>query len=174
MTTEHLAGMRWAAGLVAILLSTGCGEEPRALEERNKALVRRYLEEVVSTGELDALDRFVSPDYVEVHENVRHPMGLDGARAHVLGVRAAFPDLAITVEQQLAEGEWVVSRITARGTHRGDWLGMRPTGQALVFTGVNVDRVVDGRIVEHGGAANLLGPLLSAGAVEIAHPVADD
>jgi hypothetical protein len=50
----------------------------------------------------------------------------------------------------------------------GEWAGVRPTGKPLVFTGVNVDRVVDGRIVEHGGAASLLGPLLEAGAVRVA------
>lgn len=52
-----------------------------------------------------------------------------------------------------------------RGTHRGEWWGIRPTGKAIEVTAVNIDRVVDRRIVEHGGAANLLGPLLNAGAV---------
>ncbi len=64
-----------------------------------------------------------------------------------------------------AEGEWVVTRVTMRGTHRGEWLGMTPTGKAVAMCAVNVDRVVGGRIVEHGGAANLLGPLLEIGAV---------
>jgi predicted ester cyclase len=73
----------------------------------------------------------------------------------------------VTVEQQIAEGEWVVSRITARGTHLGTWLGMKPTGEWVEITGVNIDRVVDGRIVEHGGAANLLGPLLEIGAIRV-------
>ena len=69
------------------------------------------------------------------------------------------------VEQQIAEGEWVATRITARGTHSGEWLGIAPTGRSVAFSGVNWDRVVDGRIVEHGGAANMLGPLLEIGAV---------
>jgi predicted ester cyclase len=137
----------------------------------NKDLVRRYYEEVVGTGDVERLPDFVSPSYEEVHDNARYPMGLEGAREHVLGVRSTYPDLRLTVEQQVAEGEWVVSRVTARGTHEGEWLGMRPTGQVLEMTAVNVDRVVDGRIVEHGGAANLLIPLLAAGAVRIAHPV---
>jgi predicted ester cyclase len=78
--------------------------------------------------------------------------------AHVAGVRKVYPDLKITIEHQIAEGEWVVSVITARGTHEGEWLGMKPTGRTMVFSGVNVDRVVDGRLVEHGGAANMLMP----------------
>lgn len=138
--------------------------------ERNKSLVARYLEEVVNTGDVDRLDEFISPDYVEVYENTVYPLGLDGAKEHVLGVRRTYPDLRVTVEQQIAEGDWVATRVTARGTHQGEWLGIQPTGKTLVYTGVNLDRVVDGRIVEHGGAANLLGPLLEAGAVRVASP----
>jgi len=133
--------------------------------EENKEMVRRYYEEVVSTGADDAVPQFVSPDYVEVHDNKRYALGLEGAREHIRGVRRTYPDLRLTVEQQIAEGEWVVSRVTMRGTHRGEWLGIKPTGKAVEMTAVNVDRVVDGRIVEHGGAANLLGPLMEIGAV---------
>lgn len=131
----------------------------------NKALVRRYYEEVVNTGAVDEVERFVSPDYVEVHDNERHAVGIEGAKEHIRGVRRTYPDLRLTVEQQIAEGEWVVSRVTMRGTHRGEWQGIRPTGERVEVTAVNIDRVVDGRIVEHGGAANMLGPLLEIGAV---------
>lgn len=137
----------------------------------NKLLVRRYYEEVVNTGDVSALADFISPRYVEVYGEQRHSVGLEGARSHVLGVRETYPDLRLTVEQQIAEGEWVVTRVTARGTHRGIWLGMRPTGKRVEMTAVNIDRVVDGRIVEHGGAADLLRPLLDIGAIRIADPV---
>ena len=61
-----------------------------------------------------------------------------------------------------------MTSVTARGTHRGGtWLGMRPTGKPVEITAVNIDRVVDGRIVEHGGAANLLEPLLAIGAIQV-------
>lgn len=138
--------------------------------EENKALVRRYYEEVVNTGEVGRLANFLSPDYAEVHDNVRYPIGLGGAEEHVRGVRQTYPDLHLTVEQQIAEGEWVATRVTMRGTHLGEWLGIRPTGKPVEMTAVNLDRVVNGRIVEHGGAANLLGPLLAIGAVR---PVTD-
>lgn len=131
----------------------------------NKALVRRYYEQVVNTGKVDDIDRFIASDYVEVHDNRRYPLGLEGAREHVLGVRRVYPDLHLTVERQIAEGEWVVTCITMRGTHQGEWIGIKPTGRALEVTAVNVDRVRDGRIVEHGGAANLLGPFMQIGAV---------
>jgi predicted ester cyclase len=139
--------------------------------DENKTLVRRYYEEVVNTGNVDQLAEFISPTFVEVYNNTRHPIGLEGAKQHVLGVRETYPDLHLTVEQQIAEGEWVVTRVTARGTHEGVWLGMRPTGEKVEMTAVNIDRVVDGRIVEHGGAANLLGLFLEIGAIRIADPV---
>ena len=136
----------------------------------NKQLVRRYYEEIVSTGKVDDIADFVSEDYVEVHDNTRHPIGIDGARAHVLGVRETYPDLRLTIDRQISEGEWVVTLGTMRGTHLGEWQGILPTGKTIEVTFVNVDRVVDQRIVEHGGAANLLGPLLEIGAVKIAGP----
>lgn len=133
----------------------------------NKALVRRYYEEVVNTGDVSGIERFIASDYVEVHDNRPYPIGIQGAVEHVLGVRRTYPDLNLTIEQQIAEGEWVATRVTMRGTHRGEWLGIAPTGQRLEVTAVNLDRVAAGRIVEHGGAANLLGPLLAIGAVQV-------
>ena len=122
----------------------------------NKEGIRRYIEEVVNPGDLARVEHFVSADYVEVLDGKRHPVGSQGAKDHVRGVRETYPDLRVTIEAQIAEGDWVASAIVARGTHRGAWLGMQPTGKALTFTGVNLDKVVAGKIVEHGGAANLL------------------
>ena len=138
--------------------------------DQNKLVVRRYIEEVANTGNVDRTAEFISPEYVEVHRSTRYPIGLDGARKHVLGVRQTYPDLHLTIDRQVAEGDWVVTQVTARGTHRGSWLGMKPTGRAVEITAVNVDRVVGGRIVEHGGAANLLKPLPEIGAVCVVGP----
>ena len=135
--------------------------------DESKRLMRRYYEEVVSTGAIERVPEFVSPDYVEVYEGERHQLGIEGAQEHIRGVRQTYPDLTLHVEHQIAEGEWVVTVLTMRGTHAGEWMGMRPTGELLKVSAVNVDRVVDGRIVEHGGAANLLGPLLEAGALRV-------
>lgn len=139
--------------------------------DENKSLVRRYYEEVVATSNVSRLAEFISPAYLEVYNDTRRPIGLEGAKEHVLGVRETYPDLHLTIEQQIAEGKWVVTRVTARGTQKGVWLGMRPTGKKVKITAVNIDRVVDGRIVEHGGAANLLEPLLEIGAIRITDPI---
>lgn len=130
-----------------------------------KSLVRRYYEEVVSTGAIDRIQEFIGAEYVEVHDNVAYPLGIEGAIQHVVGVRATYPDLVLRVDHQIAEGEWVATSVTMRGTQLGEWAGIRPTGKPIEVTAVNIDRVVEGRIVQHGGAANLLGPLLAVGAV---------
>jgi predicted ester cyclase len=128
-------------------------------------VVRRWYEAIVSTGDESAIAEVIAPEYEEVHDGVRYALGLAGAVGHVRGVRRTWPDLTLNIERQVAEGEWVASLVTMRGTHLGAWAGLPVTGAAMRVTAVNVDRVVDGRIVEHGGAANLLGPLLAAGAV---------
>ena len=138
--------------------------------EKNKEIVRRYYEEVVNTGNIDIIKDFISEEYTEVIDGKRHSVGIEGAKAHVIGVRQTYPDLHLSIERQIAEDEWVGTCITARGTHMGSWLGIKPTGKPVAFTGVNVDRVVGGRIVQHGGAANMLGPLLEIGAVKVVGP----
>lgn len=135
--------------------------------EENKLLVRRFYEEIVNTGNVNNIKDLISNEYTEVSEGKRYAVGIDGAKAHIIGVRETYPDLEISIERQIAEGEWVVTCITARGTHKGTWIGIKPTGKPVAFTGVNVDRVVDGKIVEHGGAANMLGPLLEIGAIRV-------
>jgi predicted ester cyclase len=138
--------------------------------KKNKEIIRRYLEEVINTGNVDKIEDFISPDYVEVYEGKRYPLGIKGAREHIVGVRQTYPDLKVTVEQQIAEGEWIATSIVARGTHLGVWMGIKPTGQVITFTGVNIDRVVNRRIVEHGGASNMLEPLLAVGAIKVVGP----
>ncbi len=135
--------------------------------ETNKSIVRRYYEEVGNTGNLDGIAEFISEEYTEAYNGERQTVGIEGAKAHIIGVRRTFPDLHLTIERQIAEDDWVVTCVTARGTHMGTWLGMKPTGKGVAITAVNVDRVVGGRIVEHGGAANMLESLLEIGAVMV-------
>ena len=135
--------------------------------DENKLLIRRFIEEIINTGNVDDIEKFIAPDYTEVHEGRKHTVGIAGATEHILGVRQTYPDLTLTVEQQIGEGEWVATCITARGTHTGSWLGIKPTGKTVAFTGVNINKVVNGRIAEHGGAANIFEPLLEIGAIRI-------
>ena len=138
--------------------------------EENKRIVRRFYEEFCNTGKVDGIEEIIAPEYTEVYDGKRYPIGIEGAKAHITGGRQTYPDLHIAIDRQIAEGEWVVTCITASGTHKGPWLGMKPTNQPVVFTGVNVDRVVEGKIIEHGGAVNMLGPFLEIGAIKVAGP----
>lgn len=138
--------------------------------DQNKLLVRRYYEEVVNTGDVDRIPEFIATNYVEVYNGASNECGLEGVEAHILGVRTTYTDLHLTIDRQIAEGEWVVSQVTARGVHTGEWMGMKPTGKAIEICAVNVDKVIDGKIVEHGGAANMLEPLLNIGAVKVVGP----
>jgi len=135
--------------------------------ETNKAMIRHFIEEVVNTGDVVRLADFIAPNCRQSDDPTCEAVGPDAMRTHLLGVRQTFPDLRVTVEQQIAEGDWVATRITARATHLGWWRGIKPTGRRVEISGINVDRVVDGRIVEHGGAANMLEAFLSIGAVQV-------
>ncbi|MBP7584742.1 MAG: ester cyclase [Spirochaetes bacterium] len=135
--------------------------------ETNKDLVRRFIENVINTGDVGRIREYIGQDYTEVLDGKRYPVGIEGAKEHILGVRKTYPDLRLTVDMQVAEGEWVATCVTARGTHAGVWMGIGPTGKMITYTGVNINRVVHGVIVEHGGAANLMMPLLEAGALKI-------
>ena len=131
----------------------------------NKEIIRRFIEEIENTGDVSNIHEFISEDYVEVHEGERYQMGIKGAIDHVLGVRKVYPDLKMTIENQIAEGDWVVTTYSVTGTFKKEWFGMKPTGKPITYTGVNVDRIRDGKIIEHGGAANLLNPLMKAGVI---------
>jgi predicted ester cyclase len=131
----------------------------------NKTIIRRYIEEIENTGDVSNIQEFITEEYVEVYEGERYNIGIKGAKDHVLGVRRVFPDLKLSIENQISEGEWVVTIYSVTGTFIDEWFGMKPTGKPITFTGVNVDRIKDGKIIEHGGAANLLEPLMKAGVI---------
>jgi steroid delta-isomerase-like uncharacterized protein len=134
--------------------------------EVNKAIVRREVEEIFSRGNLDAADEIYAPDYVghepTTPEDIR---GLEGAKQYAAVYREAFPDLQVTVEDQIAEGDRVATRFTARGTHQGELEGIAPTGNRVEITGIVISRVADGKIAEDWTNFDALGMLQQIGAV---------
>lgn len=131
-------------------------------ESQNKLLARRLLEEVVNTGAADRLSDFLAPEYVAPHEGIA---GINQAREHLLVFRHCYPDMAVTVEGQVAEGDIVATWFVMRGTHLGAFRGVPATGKKITLRGVNVQRIRDGRIVEHWGGSNSLEALLELGLV---------
>ncbi|MBN2348675.1 MAG: ester cyclase [Bacteroidales bacterium] len=137
------------------------------MEPDNKLIVREYIEKVINIGNIDIIDQFISEEYTEVFKNKRYVIGIKGAKEHIIGVRKTYPDLKLSIDRQICEGDLVATCYTMRGTHKGEWMGIKPTGKILEVTGVNIDKVIDGKLVEHGGAANLFDGLLEIGAIKV-------
>jgi steroid delta-isomerase-like uncharacterized protein len=134
--------------------------------EENKAVLRRYFEEVWNEGHLELLDELVAPSY-ENHDPAVPglPRGPQGLRPIIAAFRAAFPDLQVTIEDQIAEDDKVVTRYTMRGTHQGEFMGRPPTGKPMAVSGIQIERVVHGQIVEHWRKSDDLGMLQQLGAL---------
>jgi steroid delta-isomerase-like uncharacterized protein len=145
--------------------------------EENKALVRRAYDEVFNKGNVAVVDRLFAPNFV-VHldypTNVPVPaemqQSLEELKQFVSQFRTTFPDLNYTVELQVAEGDIVATRSTARGTHKGEYRGLTykgipPTGKQVTWTETQIFRIADGKIVEQWSNEDDLGRLQQVGAL---------
>lgn len=136
--------------------------------EENKRVARRILTEVVGGGRFDLIGELVADEFV-----TEPPDGLpgpDGYLAWVTGLRAAFPDLTVEVEDQLAEGSKVATRFTARATHAIEYLGVPPTGRQLSTRGIVIHEVDEGKIVNFWLCQDDLGTLRQLTAADDATP----
>jgi steroid delta-isomerase-like uncharacterized protein len=133
---------------------------------RNKHLVESFIQELFTKGDLTAVDRYLAPDVVN-HDAPfpGSPDGAEGWRHAGASIRRAAPDWRSEEHEFVAEGDLVVERFTARGTHRGELLGVPATGQELVLPGINIFRIAGDRIVERWGCVDMLGLLRPLGAV---------
>ena len=130
-----------------------------------KALAQREMT-IFSDGDFDVADEVISPDYIGHDPATPEPIrGPEGVKAQAAGYRAAFSDLQLTVDHQVAEGEYVVTRWTARGTHDGELFGIPATGRSVTTTGIGIERVVDGKVVEDHTVWDALGLMQQIGAV---------
>jgi steroid delta-isomerase-like uncharacterized protein len=139
--------------------------------EANKSILRRYFEEAWNRGQLDVLDDIVAAHYVNHDPAVPGlPPGPDGLKAIMTGFRVAFPDLHFSIDDQIAEGDKVVTRWSMRGTHAGEFMGMPPSGKQIITVGMQIERVVDGQIVEHWRRSDDLGLMQQLGALAAPTP----
>jgi len=132
-----------------------------------KKIARRFIEEIVNTGKTETISEFIDPNYKDHNDKENEITGIEGAIAHIAAVRSTYPDLVVSIEQQICEGNIVVSHIIGRATHSGNWLGMKPTNKPITIHGVNIDKFKGNRIIEHWGMANSLEALLEIGAFPI-------
>jgi steroid delta-isomerase-like uncharacterized protein len=130
--------------------------------EENKGLLRRLFEEVWNQGNLATVDELLSADYV-LHDPAMLIRGPEGFKAYVAAFRGAFPDLHATIEDQIAEEDKVAMRFTVRATHKGEFQGLPPTGKQVILTGIDIQRIANGKIAENWVNLDALGLLQQLG-----------
>ena len=147
-------------------------DERSSMSQANKATARRFLEDAFNKGDLDVIDEICLPTVVD-HDPAMpaDTSGIEALKQLVAGYRAAFPDLRMTVEEQVGEGDLVATRWTARGTHEGELMGVAPSGKQATVTGITLDRFEDGRIAESWTNWDTLGLLKQLGAVPMTSQV---
>ena len=123
--------------------------------EQNKAIARRVYE-IVSTGDFGRAEEIVDQDAPDNELLPHDPPAklIDTFKETFAEAREGFPDLSITVEDVMAEGDRVACRVVMRGTHRGEFQGIAPTGKRVEVKAIDMFRMSDGKIVEHWGHAD--------------------
>jgi steroid delta-isomerase-like uncharacterized protein len=134
-------------------------------EAENKTIARRFNEDVWGRGDQAALEELFAPDFVDHGALPGQTPDREGHKQILAAFRSAFPDLSVTTEDIIAEGDKVVSRWTARGTHQGELLGTAPTGNEVTFTGIDVLRIAEGKVVERWAQGNDLEVMQQIGAI---------
>jgi steroid delta-isomerase-like uncharacterized protein len=129
----------------------------------NSAIVRDFVEETINQGRIDSTERFVWEDVVEQVPFPGQGPGVEGLKDVLRGMRAGFPDIHFAVEEQIAEGDKVLSRFEWTGTHRGEFLGVPATGRPVKVWGMVIDRLVEGRIKETRIIMDALGLMMQLG-----------
>lgn len=134
--------------------------------EENKAIIRRWNKEIWSKGKLAAIDEILATDFVFNYP----PPGVEPDREVykqiVKSYFVGFPDFKSTIEDMVAEGDKVAVRWTGRGTHKGEFMGIAPTGKKVTVTGISIIRIVGGKIVEEWTEMDNLGAMQQLGVVK--------
>ena len=137
------------------------------MSEQNKALARRSLDEVWNQGKLTVIDELTASNATYNDPNVPGGKftGPEGVKQFVQIYRTAFPDVHIAINDQIAEGDKVVTRWTATGTQKGQLMGIAPTNKHSTVTGISIDRFLNGRVVEAWSSYDMFGMLQQLGVV---------
>jgi len=134
----------------------------------NKTVVRDYIDELFTRGDLSAVDRYLGEDFVDHDPPFGLGSGREGIRAAAAAIRVGFPDWHSELHRLIAEGDVVVEHFTAGGPHRGEAFGAAPTGATVTLQGMQIFRFAEGRIVERWGRLDELGMLRQLGVVRLA------
>jgi len=120
------------------------------LQTSNEQLIKRYFEEVWNDGRLDVLNEIISPDYINHNPGVANPVpGPEGLKPIVVGIRKAFPDLKYVIENIVVSDTQVAVHTTMHGTHTGDFFGIAPTNKVITVSQMQIERIINNKIIEH-------------------------
>jgi predicted ester cyclase len=133
--------------------------------EANKAVVRRFIDEILNQGNLSVISEIVAPDYVRHMPGGQDLIGPEGLRAQVEQAQAEWSDLTFSAEDMIAEGDKVVVRALSRPTHTRTAFGIPPTGKELIYTSMVIYRIADGKVAEDWVEHDMLGVLQQMGAI---------
>lgn len=133
--------------------------------QENRTIVRRFIEETINQGQIDSAGQFVWEDVVEQVPLPGQGPGLDGLKDILRGMRAAFPDMHWVVEEQIADGDKVMTRFEWTGTHRGPFFGVPATGRPVKVWGIVIDRLQDYKIKDTRILMDTLGLMMQLGAI---------
>ncbi len=134
--------------------------------EQNKAAFRRMVDEVFNRGNFALIDEVVAPDFIEREElPPGFPPGREGIMLLTQMLRSAFPDFKATIDDMLADGDRVATRMTWTGTHQGEFMGIPPTGKRISIQVIDFVRFADGRFAEHWGLMDNMGMMQQLGAI---------
>lgn len=162
-------GQRSWAVLLTLAVMTfvvgACGGQEPAVSEVNQTVVSRFIEEFKNNANAGIVDELFTPGFVHHLPDPRLPAGKDGLKLIGQAITAGFPDVQVTVEDLLADGDKVIERTTARATHTGEFNGIPPTGKPVTWTEIHIYRMEDGQIAELWSEVDLLGLLVQLGAV---------
>ena len=135
------------------------------MSEENKVVVRRFFEELLSTDNLAVADELLSPDFRFYFASSPDPMDLERYKEFLVARRAAFPDRRFVVEDMIAKGDKVSARFTMRGTHKGEFRGIAPSGREVAMTGIDMIRLAEGKMVEDRVEVDQLGMMQQLGVI---------
>jgi predicted ester cyclase len=135
--------------------------------EENKANARRFVEEAINRGNLAVADELAAPNFVDHSLPPGVPPTLEGVKGFLTQFRAAFPDLRYTIEDQIAEGDRIVQRLTGTGTMKGDFLGMPAANKSATWSEIHVTRWANGKAAEHWGVVDQMGMLAQLGFAQV-------
>ncbi|MBT8349929.1 MAG: ester cyclase [Deltaproteobacteria bacterium] len=135
------------------------------MSEESKVLATRIVQEIWNEGNLDLADEIIAPDYADNVAGDGSPVGPDGFKKSVAGIKSAFPDFSITIDDMISEKDKVALLWTFKGTHKGELMGIAPTDKNVEFDGVYLYKFADGKLVERSGKRDMFSLMKQLGVI---------